>query len=141
MRSLVLVSICLAWPALLRGQTVSPLGLAPAARRISATSHAVLEAGAHRFSLGAQAPVVGLRSVAAESGTPRWLKWGLVGAVGGGGLFAIAGQSDSGHAHSVAGDAAYGAATGFVLVGGGVWLYDWVCSRGSRSRADGLCGH
>jgi hypothetical protein len=96
--------------------------------------------GQQRLSLVANAPDVGIRGVAGDAATQRWLKWGLVGAVGGGMLFAIAGQSDSRHSHSVAGDAAYGAATGFVLVGGGVWFYDWVCSRGSRSRAAGLCG-
>ena len=76
-----------------------------------------------------------------EGGTPRWVKWGLVGAAGGALLFAFAGQS-SGDAnkHSALGDAAYGAATGFVIIGGAIWIYDRICSRGSRSRAAGMCG-
>jgi hypothetical protein len=76
-----------------------------------------------------------------DGSVPRWMKWGLIGAAGGGVLFAIAGQSSvDNQRHSVAGDFAFGAGTGFVIVGGGVWFYDLVCSRGSRSRAAGLCG-
>lgn len=86
-------------------------------------------------------PAMASQLAISEGSAPRWIKWGLIGAAGGGVLFAIAGQSgvDDQH-HSVAGDFAFGAGTGFVIVGGGVWFYDLVCSRSSRSRAAGLCG-
>jgi hypothetical protein len=73
-------------------------------------------------------------------GMPRWVKWGLVGAVAGGVLFAVVGQSDVDRGHSVAGDAFLGAATGFVILGGAVAFYDWVCGGDTRSRRSGLCG-
>ena len=88
-----------------------------------------------------RAAMVMQRVALSDGSVPRWIKWGLIGAAGGGVLFAIAGQSSvDNQRHSVAGDFAFGAGTGFVLVGGGVLFYDWVCSRGSRSRAAGLCG-
>ena len=73
-------------------------------------------------------------------GAPRWVKWGLVGAVAGGALFAMAGQSDTDHNHSAAGDALYGAATGFVVIGGSVALWDWLCRGDTKSRRSGMCG-
>ena len=75
-----------------------------------------------------------------DGGTPRWLKWGIVGAVAGAALFAAAGQSNTDAGHSVAGDALYGAATGFVLVGGSIALWDWLCSGNTSSRRAGMCG-
>jgi hypothetical protein len=82
------------------------------------------------------------RLLAAQSseGTPRWVKWGLVGAVGGGVLFAVAGQSNVEGERNVARDAIYGAAIGFAILGGGVALYDWMCGGDTRSRRSGLCG-
>lgn len=77
---------------------------------------------------------------AGVGGTPRWVKWGLVGAVAGGALFAFAGQQSADKSHSMAGDFAYGAATGFVLIGGGVALWDWLCAGDTKSRRSGLCG-
>lgn len=121
MRARVLVSIWLALPAIAGAQVERPVAFVSTPRAME-SAHA-----SHR-------------AVADGGGMPHWVKWGLVGAVGGGLLFALAGQSNTDQNHSVAGDAAYGAATGFVLIGGGVWFYDWVCSRGSRSRAAGLCG-
>jgi len=76
----------------------------------------------------------------ASGGMPRWAKWGIVGAVAGGVLFAVVGQSNVDRDHSVAGDALYGAATGFVILGGAVALYDWVCADDTPSRRSGLCG-
>ena len=73
-------------------------------------------------------------------GTPRWVKWGVVGAVLGGALFAFAGQQNTDQNHSMAGDFAYGAATGFVILGGGVALWDWLCAGDTKSRRSGLCG-
>ena len=91
---------------------------------------------AHR-SLSPNAQQLAFQS---SGGMPRWVKWGLVGAVAGGVLFAVAGQSNVDGGHSVAGDAFYGAATGFVILGGSVALYDWLCGGDTRSRRSGLCG-
>jgi len=71
---------------------------------------------------------------------PRWVKWGIGGAVAGGVLFSIAGQSNPDGGRSVSGDAALGAALGFVVAGGAIALYDAVCAPGSGSRRAGLCG-
>jgi hypothetical protein len=78
--------------------------------------------------------------MAATGGTPRWLKWGLVGAVAGAALFAAAGQSNTDKGHSAASDALYGAATGFVLLGGSIALWDWLCAGDTGSRRAGMCG-
>ena len=67
-----------------------------------------------------------------NSGMPRWVRWGLVGAVGGAVLFVVADSN-----HSVGSRIISGAATGFVVVGGGVLLYDAVCG-GSGPSA--FCG-
>ena len=96
---------------------------------------------AHPGALSASttSPVTSTRATAAlasSSGMPRWVKWGLVGAIGGAVLFTLAdGFSDG--AHSTGSNILAGAATGFVVVGGGVLLYDSICSGGSRS---GFCG-
>jgi hypothetical protein len=71
---------------------------------------------------------------------PRWVKWGLVGAAAGGVLFSVAGQSNPDGDRSVIGDAALGAAIGFVILGGAIALYDSVCAPASGSRRAGLCG-
>ena len=88
----------------------------------------------------AQAQPLEARAMAAGGGMPRWVKWGIVGAVAGGALFAAAGQSDTDHNHSTASDALYGAATGFVMLGGGVALWDWLCHGDTKSRRAGMCG-
>jgi hypothetical protein len=124
MKTLALITLCLICPALVGGQIARPIGVAP---------HQHAHAG------GVAVQTTG-RAVADEGGTPRWIKWGLVGAAGGAVLFGIAGQQGPDRHREWVSDAAYGAATGFVLIGGGVLFYDWVCSRGSRSRAAGLCG-
>ena len=74
------------------------------------------------------------------SSTPRWVKWGVAGAVGGAILFSVAGQSNTDRDRSAIGDAALGAAIGFVIVGGAIALYDAVCAPESGSRRAGLCG-
>lgn len=81
-----------------------------------------------------------LVALQSSGGMPRWVKWGLAGAVAGGVLFAVAGQSNVEGGRSVAGDIFYGAAAGFVIVGGGIALYDWMCGGDTRSRRSGLCG-
>jgi len=105
---------------------------------------AVQTAGAQRaapigFTARAAAPPRLTTAVAAlpgDSGTPRWVRWGLVGAVGGAVLFTLA-NGFNGGAHSTGSEILAGATTGFVIVGGGVLLYDSVCSSGSRSA---FCG-
>jgi hypothetical protein len=72
--------------------------------------------------------------------TPRWVKWGIAGAVGGAIVFSIAGQSNPDGDRSAIGDAALGAAIGFVVVGGAIAIYDAVCAPESGSRRAGLCG-
>ena len=78
-------------------------------------------------------------AVAEDNRMPRWVKWGLVGAAAGAVTFAALGRSAQ-HPNSVLEDAAVGAAAGFVVIGGGVAFYSWVCSPGSGSRRAGLCG-
>lgn len=68
----------------------------------------------------------------------EWLKWGLVGAGVGAVTFAVLGRM-SVQPNPVLHDAALGAATGFVTIGGGVALYEWICAPGSWSRKNGLC--
>lgn len=73
-----------------------------------------------------------------NSGMPRWVRWGLVGAIGGAALFTLADALNNGR-HSVGSDILAGAATGFVVIGGGVLVYDAICSPGSNSHS-GFCG-
>ena len=97
---------------------------------------------AHSLRLGVRAdaaPPVQTRSLLGDS-TPRWVKWGLAGAVAGGIFFSLAGQSNPDGDRNVIGDAALGAAIGFVIVGGAIALYDAVCAPDSGSRRAGLCG-
>ena len=54
--------------------------------------------------------------------------------------FALAGMlGDPAESSSVLPDAAFGAAAGFVILGGSVAVYDLVCAPGSTSRRAGLC--
>jgi hypothetical protein len=71
-----------------------------------------------------------------NSGMPRWLRWGLVGAVGGAALFTLV-DGLNGNSRSVGSDILAGAATGFVVVGGGVLVYDAICSPSSGGRRSG----
>ena len=96
--------------------------------------------GVHLQSVVSRSRDVRTISAGTGSGMPRWLKWGLAGAVAGGVLFAVAGQSNVDHDRSFASDALYGAATGFVLVGGSIALLDWLCHGDTKSRRSGLCG-
>ncbi|MDQ3515706.1 MAG: hypothetical protein M3403_02885 [Gemmatimonadota bacterium] len=65
------------------------------------------------------------------------MKWGLVGAVAGAVTFAALGQSAL-DPNPVVQDAAVGAAIGFVILGGAIALYDWVCKPDSSSERAGL---
>lgn len=71
---------------------------------------------------------------------PRWVRWGLVGAGAGAVAFAALGRMTIDTApNPVLQDAALGAASGFVLLGGSIALYDMLCAPRSRSRQAGLC--
>jgi hypothetical protein len=71
---------------------------------------------------------------------PAWLKWGLVGAGAGAVTFPLLGSMASDSRSEPAKDAVAGAAVGFVIVGGGVALWQAVCGPDSSSRRAGLCG-
>jgi hypothetical protein len=77
---------------------------------------------------------------AVRESKPRWVKWGLIGSGVGAVTFALLGRMtlDS-SPNPVIQDAAFGAAAGFVLLGGSIALYDAVCAPGSPSRGAGLC--
>ncbi len=103
-------------------QRVQPIGVTP---------HAITN-----YSPLSTASKKSVSDLPGNSGTPRWVRWGLVGAIGGAVLFTLADGFNSG-AHSTGSNILAGAATGFVVVGGGVLLYDSVCSGGGHS---GFCG-
>ena len=71
---------------------------------------------------------------------PTWVKWGLVGAAAGAVTFPLLGSMASDSRGNAAGDAVAGAAVGFVIVGGGVALWQALCGPDSSSRRAGLCG-
>jgi len=81
-------------------------------------------------------------SFAAAPGRPMpgWLKWGLVGAGAGAVTFPLLGGLASDSNHQPARDAALGAAAGFVIIGGGVALWQGLCGPDSASRRAGMCG-
>ena len=135
MKRVIAMFLCALIPAVSTAQSLQPIGLS--SHTVWPSRHGRLQPPLSRSTLQTQSRRVWAQD---EGGTPRWVKWGLVGAVGGALLFAFAGQSSGDSKHSALGDAAYGAATGFVIIGGAVWLYDRLCSRGSRSRAAGMCG-
>ncbi|MGK2935888.1 MAG: hypothetical protein ACSLFE_11700 [Gemmatimonadaceae bacterium] len=70
---------------------------------------------------------------------PRWLKWGLVGAVAGAITFGLFSRMTIEGDNPLLPDVALGAAVGFVTIGGGVAFYDWVCKPDSSSDRAGLC--
>jgi len=117
---LLLVAL-IALPAVARAQTGVPAGISRA-QAFSEFNASALPGAAARLHTGAVA--------VSSNEMPHWLKWGIIGAIGGAVLYAAirAGDTNPG---SVVGNAAAGAITGFIIVGGGVALYDWAC--GSRS--------
>jgi hypothetical protein len=72
---------------------------------------------------------------------PRWVRWGLVGAAAGAVTFPLLGGLGGGSESRPARDAAAGAISGFVVIGGSVALWDAVCAGDTRSRRAGMCGH
>lgn len=93
------------------------------------------------FRPGASVAVQPAASLAFQDGggTPRWVKWGLVGAAAGAVTFALLSGTDTGGDRNAAADAALGAAFGFAILGGGIAFYDWVCKPDSSSQRAGLC--
>ncbi len=92
-----------------------------------------------RFRRAGIAPMAPASRSSLDLGSqPRWVKWGLVGAVAGAVTFAALGQSSL-DPNPVVQDAAVGAAIGFVILGGAIAFYDWVCKPGSSSERAGLC--
>ena len=92
------------------------------------------------FVRSVEMPLPSLAPTAVQySRTPRWVKWGLLGAAAGAVTFALLSETDPDNRRSVAGDAAFGAVFGFAVIGGGVAFWDWVCKPESASQRAGLC--
>lgn len=71
---------------------------------------------------------------------PRWVRWGLVGAVVGAVTMPLLSGLASDNEQNLGRDVVGGAIAGFVIVGGSVALWDAVCGGNTRSRRAGLCG-
>ena len=122
----LLLAVLIVLPAAAQAQTAAPAGI----------SHAQAYSQFGTVALPRAAANLHTGSVASTSeGMPHWLKWGLIGALGGAVLYAAIRAGDT-NAGSVIGNAAAGAITGFIVVGGGVALYDAAC----HSRSSGGCG-
>ena len=121
----VALALCLISPAA-QGQRLAPAAV-PRVAPIETTSPA--PAATPRAS-----------SAYAARGMPTWVKWGLVGAAAGAVTFPLLGSMASDSRGNAAGDAVAGAAVGFVIVGGGVALWQALCGPDSSSRRAGLCG-
>lgn len=86
-------------------------------------------------------PALDWNALQGSSGSPRWVKWGLVGAGAGALTFMALGQMTiDTQPNPPLQDAAFGAAAGFIIIGGSIALYDAICAPGSSSRRAGLCG-
>lgn len=92
-----------------------------------------------RANVSAVLQPASLVSLQDGGGMPRWVKWGLVGAVAGAATFALLSGTDTDGDRNAAADAAMGAVFGFAILGGGIAFYDWVCKPGSGSQRAGLC--
>lgn len=95
-----------------------------------ASAQMAAPAGITRHQISASSSAVPIQSsatlVATSNDMPRWLRWGLIGAVAGAVIWTAA-DAGNNHTGSVLDHALAGAATGFIIVGGGVALYDAVC--------------
>ena len=70
---------------------------------------------------------------------PRWVKWGLIGAVAGAITFGLFSRMTIEDDNPLLPDVAVGAAVGFVTIGGAIAIYDVVCKPDSASDRAGLC--
>ena len=73
------------------------------------------------------------------SAMPRWVKWGLIGAVAGAITFGLFSRMTIEDDNPLLPDVAVGAAVGFVTIGGAIAIYDVVCKPDSASDRAGLC--
>ena len=114
-----------------------------AAATLAPTSGAAAQALAGvRFGFHSEAPSASPAhslSFQETGGTPRWIKWGLVGAAAGALTFALLSGTDTDGDRNATKDAAVGAVFGFAILGGAIAFYDWVCKPGSGSQRAGLC--
>lgn len=124
MRKPILILLFLSLATVAEAQRIEPIGISPRVARTEATRFSSRDVTATHITT-APADLPG------NSGMPRWLRWGLVGAIGGAVLFTAV-DGLNGNSHSVGSDILAGAATGFVVVGGGVLVYDAICSNGTR---------
>jgi hypothetical protein len=75
------------------------------------------------------------------TGLPGWLKWGAVGGVGAALLVGAMHGAGGGTPRQSRGEAMLvGGVGGFVIIGGSVAVYQSVCSPGSWSQRNHLCG-
>lgn len=118
------------------GVVLSILAMALHGSEASAQSISDARLGIHQAQVLPDAATASLSLQ--ESAAPRWVKWGLLGALGGAAVFALLSQSAP-DPNPVLQDAAVGAVLGFVILGGGVAFYDWVCKPDSASERAGLC--
>jgi hypothetical protein len=70
---------------------------------------------------------------------PRWVKWGLIGAVAGAITFGLFSRMSIEDDNPLLPDVALGVAVGFVTIGGAIAIYDLVCKPDSASERAGLC--
>jgi hypothetical protein len=146
----ILAAVPLLFPAAASPQAPAPAP--PAAVQQAAGSPqgygveatALLTGGAHAGT-GTAAPVWFVADAASVQqadggGMPAWLKWGLVGGVATAGLAALlSGASIDTDAPGAGEAAARGFVIGFATVGGGVAVYQLICSPRGWSRRNGLC--
>lgn len=92
-----------------------------------------------RANVSSVVPPAPLLSLQESGGTPRWVKWGLIGAAAGAATFALLSGTSTEGDRNAATDAALGAVFGFAILGGGIAFYDWVCKPDSGSQRAGLC--
>ena len=123
--STVALALCLVSPAA-HAQRLAPVAVLPAAP-------------IDTMSFASTTPAR-LGIAYAGRGMPSWVKWGLVGAAAGAVTFPLLGSLASDSQSNAAGQAVAGAVSGFVIVGGGVALWQAVCGPDSSSRRAGLCG-
>ena len=120
----------------------SLIGLSLCVSASVAAAQRVAPAGVHLTTATRASLVTMARGSTAQDVRPTrsWLKWGLVGAAAGAVAFPLLGGMASDSQHEPARDAVVGAAAGFVIVGGGVALWQAICGPDSGSRRAGLCG-
>lgn len=115
---------------------------APASAQSAARAVAAVQlTPVRRFEAHSASSVIAPSAITSDGGgLPHWARWGLVGAAAGAATFPLLGSMASDSKAHPASEAAAGALAGFVIVGGGVALWDSVCGGDTRSRRAGLCG-